>query len=607
MRFPGFDTHAGKGAVIERLGSGGSGAVRNRAAAAAEVEMRFHCLLFFVCLLNISAISLDREAFTFTHYDLEARIEPPQQRLGVRGKVTLRNDSNAAQKNAVLQISSSLNWLSIQIDSKPAQFLSQAYTSDIDHTGALSEAVITLPRAVEPKGTITLEIGYEGTIPQDATRLTRIGAPAEDAKHSDWDQISSSFTAIRGIGYVAWYPVATEAASLTETDDVLDTVGRWKQREGESEMKIKFSQSGDTGAGLPTLYCNGMGQPGGYEQMGRAYSSWSYCTFLLNRNVPVFAIGQYQALDRPQVNISYLPDHKSQAEDYASAVEETAPYIEKWFGDHRETREFKAEVIEIPDIQAVPFESGNMLLMPLTGKDMTLLLSSIQQLTHVIFPSHRAWMFDGLTRYAQLSFLQEREGRSAVITYLQNHERALLDFEKSYSAANDKAVNSLINSNNDFYIQTKAMNVWWMLRDIVGETALHAALHNYKADDDKSPQYMQRLIEAQAHKDLEWFFDDWVYRDHGLPDLRIASVYPRELVNGGYMVTVTVENRGSAGAEVPVRLHMANGENSERLIVPAKSTASVRIVCPSFPQQATVNDGSVPEADESNNVYKIEH
>ena len=33
--------------------------------------------------------SLDREAFTFTSYDLNVRVEPEQQRLGVRGKITL--------------------------------------------------------------------------------------------------------------------------------------------------------------------------------------------------------------------------------------------------------------------------------------------------------------------------------------------------------------------------------------------------------------------------------------------------------------------------------------------------------------------------------------
>src|SRR5207248_114928 len=116
----------------------------------------------------------------------------------------LRNDSDVPQKNLSLQISSTLNWSSIQFEGKPAEFASQIYNSDIDHTGALTEAIVTLPHAMAPRQTIELEIGYEGVIPQNTTRLTRIGVPGEVAKHSDWDQISSAFTALRGIGYVAW-------------------------------------------------------------------------------------------------------------------------------------------------------------------------------------------------------------------------------------------------------------------------------------------------------------------------------------------------------------------------------------------------------------------
>src|SRR5207248_9910662 len=106
--------------------------------------------------------------------------------------------------------------LSIQLDGQPVNFLSQPYTSDIDHTGALSEAIVTLPKPVAAKQAIELEIGYEGVIPQDATRLTRIGVPADTAKHSDLDHIGATFTAVRGIGYVAWYPVSLESANLSE-------------------------------------------------------------------------------------------------------------------------------------------------------------------------------------------------------------------------------------------------------------------------------------------------------------------------------------------------------------------------------------------------------
>ena len=189
----------------------------------------------------VQAHAIDREAFTFTNYDLDVHIESEQQRLAVRGKITLRNDSASSQRNLTLQISSSLDWRSIQLDGKPVQFVSQPYTSDIDHTGALSEAIVTLPREVSAKGTVELEIGYEGIIPLDATRLTRIGVPEERARHSDWDQIGKSFTAVRGIGYVAWYPVATESANLSEGNSVFETVARWKARELQAEMKIKLS------------------------------------------------------------------------------------------------------------------------------------------------------------------------------------------------------------------------------------------------------------------------------------------------------------------------------------------------------------------------------
>ncbi len=564
--------------------------------------MKVLCVLCLLCGLKPTAAAIDREAFTFTRYDLDVRVEPEQQRLGVRGKVTLRNDSDSAQKSLVLQISSTLSWRSIQIEGKRVEFLSQAYTSDIDHTGALTEAIVTLPYPVAPKQTISLEIGYEGIIPQDTTRLARIGVPADVAKHSDWDQISRSFTAVRGVGYVTWYPIATEAASLSEGNSVAEAVGRWKQREAASEMRVKFSQLADTSEGRRVVFCGRESQSERNSNAGTRE-----CTFRdLNSEVPFFVTEEFHTLDHPAADIFYLSDHKSQAEDYALAVDEVAPFIENWFGDHRQTPGLKAEVIELPDTTEAPFESGTALLTPLSGNESADLLSAIQQLTHIAFPSPRTWIHDGLARYAQVNLLQEKEGRDAAIEYLRNHRQSLIESEKLASAETNQAARSLINADDEFYIQSKAMNVWWMLRDIVGDTALSAALHNYKSEDDKAPAYIQKLIEAQAHRDLEWFFDDWVYRDRGLPDFHVASVYPRELLNGGHMVTVTVENSGQAGAEVPVTLKMTNGERSERMVVPAKSSASVRIACPSFPQQAVVNDGSVPESDVTNNVYKIE-
>ena len=69
-----------------------------------------------------------------------------------------------------------------------------------------------------------------------------------------------------------------------------------------------------------------------------------------------------------------------------------------------------------------------------------------------------------------------------------------------------------------------------------------------------SPPTFRSCLEGNKH-DLEWFFDDWVYRDRGLPDFRIDTAFCASCSSepgNEYQVTVTIENRGGAGAEVPV-------------------------------------------------------
>jgi hypothetical protein len=570
--------------------------------------MKFIFIIIIVvaaCVFVLPAIALDREAFTFTRYDLTATIDPGQQRLGVRGKVILRNDSGVPQQNAVLQISSTLHWAAIQIGGKRAVFTTQTYNSDIDHTGALSEAIVSLPAAVAPKQNFEIELGYEGLIPHDATRLTRIGVPADVAEHSDWDQISASFTAVRGIGYVAWYPIATEAANMSDASSVAKVTGRWKQREADTSMQIGFSYSGS--GTPPNLYCSGVASDARATRSGTLYSASSECGLSsLGTSSPTFVIGTYQVLDRLDASVSYLPEHKSEANNYALALDQVAPSVAKWFGEHAHSAETKPLVLEIPDSNASPFQSGNMLLTPLTDDDTSMLLSAVQLLTHVAFPSSRHWISEGLARYSAVRCVEQEKTRDAALNYLQSHRAGLTEAESPNGQNSDhSAEHSLINAADEFYVQTKAMNVWWMLRDLVGETAMAAALHNYKASDDRDAMYMQKVLETQSHRDLTWFFDDWVYRDRGLPDLRIESVFARPIVSGGYIVTVTVENLGGAAAEVPVTLQMVSGEATEKLLVPAKSKASVRITAGNAPMKATVNDGSVPESDLTNNTYTI--
>jgi hypothetical protein len=560
-------------------------------------------LLCFLFLCSATLFAIDREAFTFTHYDLEVKIDGPLQAFMANGKVVLRNDSAAPQRLAVLQISSTLEWRSVKSDGKPVQYFTQGYTSDADHTGKLSEAIVTLPHEVPPQKSIELEISYEGTIPADSTRLGRIGVPAEVAARNDWDRISPQVTAVRGIGYVAWYPIALEALNLSDDPRMFSLLNAWKERHQDSSMRVNLCTEVDE-PNPPTLIMNSpqRGVQGG-SVAGTAHGTTTACREnlydRLGLTVPTFAMANYVTLDRPAISVYYLPVHKLSATDYALAAESVLPFSTQWFGKPKQ----KVVVIDLDQPGAAPFESGPLLFTPLGPMDQKRLqLTLIHQLVHAAFYSSRPWIYEGLAHFAQALEREQQEGRKAALAYMEAYRPALVQAEKPAAPGPGQP---LVTATDEIFYRTKSMFVWWMLRDMLGDDLLQRALQAYRPDQDREPSYIQRLLGRASRRDLEWFFDAWVYRDRGLPDFRVESAYPRQMVNGGFLVTVTVENLGNAAAEVPVFVHAGAGENSQRVMVAGKGKGVARILLPVPPVEATVNDGSVPETDISNDSLKI--
>jgi len=566
--------------------------------------MKARSLLAFLLFCSTTGLALDREALTPTSYDLQAEVDAAQHRLAVRGKITLRNDSQTLQKIAVLQISSSLSWHSIKSGDTPLQFVSQPYTSDIDHTGALSEAIITLPQAVAPKGMIELEIGYEGVVVLDATRLTRIGTPETQANSSDWDQISTTFTAVRGAGYVAWYPIATESANLSEPNSLFDVLGRWRTRAVGSAMHLQIAMYAHDSGPLPELLVNQSSCQVMNEAMGRAQKVSADCTYQpLGFVAPTFVMAHYQDLERPSIEVHYLPGHDKLAENYADAAEKVVPFITEWFGPLRA----KMKIGDLPDANT-PFESGPFLLRPLTSTDAQLVgLDSAHQLAHAAFTSPRPWINEGLAHFAQALYLENEKGRRSALQYMARHGFALREAEEPTTVphSEDEVNRSLLNTSSEDFYRTKAMYVWWMLRDMLGDAALKKVIAAYRPEEDKDASYFPRLIQSQSQRNLDWFFDDWVNRDRGLPSFRVASAFARKTAANAYLLTVTVENTGNCGAEVPIAIRFAGGELTRRAEVHAKSSAIVRVEVPSQPQEVIVNDGSVPESGDGAKAFKI--
>jgi hypothetical protein len=567
--------------------------------------MKLFCVVCVLCGCVLSAPALDREAFTFTKYDLEVRIEPEQQRLGARGKITLRNDSSQPQKVAVLQISSSLDWRSIKVEGKPVQFVSQPFASDIDHTGALSEAIVTLPTEVKPKDSVELEIGYEGVIPLDTTRLTQVGVPDDLAKHTSWDQIGPSFTAVRGAGYVAWYPIGTESADFSEGNSLFEVGDRWKARAAESAMILSLCVTGDSVvSSLMGDVAHGVraGSVSGADNT-RSFTSCAEHRFEpLGTVTPTFLVASYRTESKPPLNLYNLSGHQAGAAKYASAFEPASKFVTGWFGKPNAP----VAIADLADPHAPPFESGTLLLASMAIEDTKLAgINLVHELVHSAVWSPRPWVYEGLAHFAEAMYREEQGGREAALDLLGIHRATFLDAEKDVTASPAKnAGQPLATTFDEIYFRSKAAYVWWMLRDMVGDEGLKSAIGKYRAADDKDPKYVEQLIASSGKRDLSWFFDDWVYHDRGLPDFRVQSVHPWKTEKAVQMITVTLENLGSAGAEVPFTIRCEAGDVTRRLEVRSKSTATTRVELPGAPIEIVVNDGSVPESDLTNNVLK---
>jgi hypothetical protein len=568
--------------------------------------------LFVLALFVSSALpmlALDRGAFTITKYDLDVSVRPEQHAMDVEGTIEVRNDSAASQKAIPLQISSSLTWLRVSLGDEQPSWLSQTYTSDVDHTGILSEAIITLDQPLVPKATLKISVHYAGTITRDAARLTRIGTPENVALRSEWDQISSNFTAVRGLGYVVWYPVCLDAASLDNGDEVFDAIAAWKQRERGSKFEAAI-RSDLSGAKLITNAVeSSKPEPA------------SHYLFDLS-STPTFVIGNFNQIDRPKLVVYASADHTSIARDYVIAAEKSQTTLAQWFGEPQR----KATIVELSEEDTLPFEVGSYLFTPLKEvPPLALEVALARTVTHANFDSPRPWILEGLATFSQALVREQQQGRKAGLAYLNQFVNALAVAESQTQSTAQPGESSskselpaigpqpLLSTNDELFYRTKAAFVWSMLRDMLGDDAIKTFISRYRAADDKEGSYAQHLLEnaGTTHHDLEAFFDDWVYRDKGLPEFRIAAAFPRELIarsgptKASYVVAVTVENNGNAWAEVPIVVRAGHDDRAVRVAVPSRSKAVARVTFPAIPEEVVVNDGSVPEADVSDNRFVL--
>jgi len=559
-----------------------------------------------------SASDADRQAVTFTAFDMDVHLRAAEQHIAVRSLLTIRNDGKTPLARIPLQISSSLNWEQIRVLGRYAAFAVATLNSDADHTGQLHEAAVPLAVPLAPGQSIQLDVSYSGTIAPSAQRLLAIGTPTDVALHSDWDRISLPFTGLRGFGNVAWYPVSSVPVILGDGARLFDEMGEHKLRLAGAQFRLRLTVEYPHGSAPTVALINGhpaqlaVTNPTDLAQEVNGVATADLGSSTLGFEAPSLFVAIRTPYAATNTTIWTLPGDEPAVPAWATAATAVTPFLQSWLGLRPRSQ---LTLLDLPDPEDAPFESGALLATSIrqaTPEQLDGILA--HALTHAWMQSPRAWLSEGVAHFMGTLWVEKQRGRDQALQTLESSRIALALAEPS--SPGQSAGQPLAAAISPVYYRSKAAYVLWMLRDVAGDQTLSAALRAYNpANDlgkDTGRSSFERLLElAGDRRDLSWFFADWVDADKGLPDLTIDSVFPSTAQNGNWLVAVNISNAGYAAAEVPVTVLSGSSSVTQRVRVPARGKAVQRILILDKPTQVQVNDGTIPETQASIHITKL--
>jgi hypothetical protein len=589
---------------------------------------------------QVAAEDAERQAVTFTDFDLDVRLRTAEQHIAVRALVTVRNDGKTPLARIPLQLSSSLNWERIRVNGKDVAFPVATLNSDADHTGQLHEAAVQLVQSLgqplAPGASCKLDVAYSGVIAASAQRLLVLGTPEDVALHSDWDRIGVPFTGLRGFGNVVWYPVSSVPVILGDGARLFDEIGEHKLRLAGAHLRLRLTVEFPHGQAPTVALINGhpaplaVTEPGGLDQSqevaGVATADTGGTT--LGFEVPSLFVAIRTPHPGANTTVFALPEDEAAVEAWTTAASAVTPFLQGWLGQQPRSQ---LTLLDLPDPEDAPFETGALLATAIRQASPDQLNGF---LVHALArarmnspqspnsPQPPAWLSEGVATFMVTLWLEKQHGRDQALIALETGRAALALAEPASSG--ESAGQPLALAISPVYYRIKAAYVLWMLRDLAGDPALSAALRAYDptagvpAPDasksfgkDAGRSSFEKLLEQSGtRRDLAWFFADWVDADKGLPDLSIGGVFPTTTTAGNWLVAVAIANNGYASAEIPVTVWTGSGSGAtsvtQRILVPARAKAVQRILIQGKPTEAQVNDGTVPETQASVHVTTLD-
>jgi hypothetical protein len=471
----------------------------------------------------------------------------------IRAQILVKNDGPAPLPAVILRVSGALRWESGRISGGSAlTFEQHRVADDLDHTGVGSEIVATLPQPLAPGATVSLDLYYGGVLEASTQRLVAMGAPVGRAGLTDWDTVSDTFTGLRGMGNVLWYPVAQPPALLRDGSAVPKAVEAARIRNAGSSFALHLSLEFEGVRPEAAYFCGerALLKPlgnSGADEGGVVVADWKRAT--LGPRTPSLFVAQAMPQEVAGGLLRVVTDRADAAAAVGEAAAKVRPMLAEWLGAAPLR---PLDVIDLAVPGASGFADGSLLVAPLTtGPAASLAPALVGPLAASWMPANLAapWLRDGLPAFLQAVWAERTEGREAALGGLAASRNALtmVDAPAASSSSSSSspvpeavAGGALVATCGDpACARAKAAYVFEMLRDMLGDTALQQALSGWRVAVEKMPPQqtaadetaaLESLLQRVAGKrNLQWFFANWIDADKGLPELSIVTVAPRKV------------------------------------------------------------------------------
>ncbi|HEY1807123.1 MAG TPA: hypothetical protein VGG42_01115, partial [Acidobacteriaceae bacterium] len=368
-----------------------------------------------------------RRSLAITAWDLDVHLTARGQSLEAHARVTLRNTGDSPLSEIPLQLSSTLRFETVGLGGRRLPFRSFPLASDADHTGHLIEAAIPLPQPLAPRASLILDVDYGGSIALSSARLTAIGVPAATAEASDWDRISPSFTGLRGFGNVVWYPVVSVPVALGKGDTFFTEIGRQKLLDQDATAALRITDefySEPPTAAVLDGQTVALGKPSAMPTASfPGVITASLPATRLGFEVPsLFLTGNPETTGNGLRILAPAADSAS-AQRYIAAAALVEPLVHTWLGKKSHA---PATILELPEPDDAPAETGDLLVTPLSTDDPPHLTPIVvHALAHAAFCSPRAWLNEGVANFLSTLWIESEQGQTAAMENL-NAERPAL-------------------------------------------------------------------------------------------------------------------------------------------------------------------------------------